>query len=168
MQGKPLNARKASQARVLKNLWFKAFINALGCGIKTGCQPDAMRYQRVMLLFDPDADGIHCGALMLIFLHCYMPALLEDKRVWMVRAPLFRITAPALEQPLYANSERHYKALIVQLQTRKIRQVQTLRYRGLGSLEADLLIDSCVAPQTRQAEAVSPEFAQIAMRIFGG
>lgn len=168
MQGKPMNARKASEARVRANPWFSAFIGACGCNIGAACRLSDLRYARILLLFDPDADGIHCGALLLIFLQTYMPALLEDDRIWMVRPPLLRITAPGLEKPVYAGSERQYQDQINQLKAGNISSIQTLRYRGLGSLEADLLTEQCVAPATRQADLMGPRDAQMAMSIFGG
>lgn len=168
MQGKPMNAGKASLARVLANHWFKAFIAAAGCGIGENCRPEQLRYQRILLLFDPDADGIHCGALLLIFLHHHMPALLRERKIWMVRAPLLRVTAPSLPEPIYARSERQYQHLMKQLTARRIGQIQTLRYRGLGSLEAELLTDQCVSPLTRQADLMSARDAQMALSVFGG
>ncbi|MGH1360598.1 MAG: toprim domain-containing protein [Burkholderiaceae bacterium] len=168
MQGKPMNAGKSSPARVQANQWFKAFIAAAGCGIGKNCRPEQLRYQRIMLLFDPDADGIHCGALLLIFLHHYMPALLRQEKIWMVRAPLLRVTAPSLSEPIYASSEMQYQHLMKQLTARQVGQIQTLRYRGLGSLEADLLTDRCVSRKTRQADLMSERDAQMALTVFGG
>lgn len=168
MQGKPMNARKASESRVRANPWFSAFINATGCDIGAACRVSDLRYARILLLFDPDADGIHCGALLLIFLQTYMPALLEDNRIWMVRPPLLRITAPALPEPVYAGSERQYQDQMKQMKANNITSIQTLRYRGLGSLEADLLTDQCVAPATRRADLMGPRDAQMALSVFGG
>ena len=121
-----------------------------------------------MLLFDPDADGIHCGALLLIFLHRHMPALLREQKIWMVRPPLFRVTTPALPEPVYAASQMHYEHIMKQLSARQVNNVQTLRYRGLGSLEAELLIDRCVHPATRQADLMTERDAQMALNVFGG
>ena len=36
---------------------------------------------------DPDADGIHCGFLVLLFFHRWMRPLLDAKRVAVVRPP---------------------------------------------------------------------------------
>ncbi|MEM7560450.1 MAG: toprim domain-containing protein, partial [Planctomycetota bacterium] len=72
MQGKPLNASKASWRAVREyELYQQAFI-ALGYSQLCSAgrlanhvaKPEACRFSKILLLFDPDADGIHCGALM--------------------------------------------------------------------------------------------------------
>ncbi len=153
MQGKPLNAIRSTRERVFANPWFNALIGALGGGADDRFSAQSLRYRRIMLLFDPDADGIHSGALMLMFFQRFMPALLEQQRIWMVRAPLLRITTPSLAAPIYAASEAHYEYLLGRLRARGIDDQQTLRYRGLGSLEESLLIEHCIAPATRRASA---------------
>jgi len=78
MQGKPLNAMRASRAEVERYPLYRELLCALGYasepGAATGRQiaPAAARYEKVILLFDPDADGIHCGALLLMLQlrHC--------------------------------------------------------------------------------------------------
>lgn len=55
----------------------------------------APRFERVMLLFDPDADGIHIGALMLLYLQRFAPALLAQGHVFMIRAPLASLRVAA-------------------------------------------------------------------------
>lgn len=168
MQGKPMNAQKATEARIEANIWFKALIDALGCGIGERFTLEALRYRRILLLFDPDADGIHSGALMLLFFRRFMPTALEEGRVWMVRAPLLRITAPSLPEPVYATSEAHYQHLLGELSVKGVADVQTLRFRGLGSLEEGLLTESCVAPATRHARPMGVADADLALQYFGG
>lgn len=180
MQGKPMNAYKASDARVRANPLFRAVFSALGhpdtTGQEAGSQlsliDDPLRFETVVLLFDPDADGIHSGALMLMFLARYYPALLAQERVLMIRAPLFRVTLPGASQPRYAASEHHLKRLLTALQQdgtiQHRSQAQILRYRGLGSLEPELLITRCVDPQSRSGDIMTPRDAQMAREIFGG
>ena len=168
MQGKPMNAQKATAARVEANIWFKALIEALGCGIGEHFALDALRYRRILLLFDPDADGIHSGALMLLFFRRFMPAALEAGRVWMVRAPLLRLTGLSLPEPVYATSEAHYQHLLGELSVGGVTDVETLRFRGLGSLEESLLIESCVSPATRRASPMGVADAELALHYFGG
>ncbi len=168
MQGKPLNTAKASVSRIRANPWFCALASALGVAPARPAAPEQLRYRRIMLLFDPDADGIHCGALMLMYFQRFMPAAFASGHIWMVRPPLLRITAPALSAPLYARSQAHYEHMMARLQAEGVRELQTLRYRGLGSLEESLLIDTCVAPATRQADQMSLSDAQMAARYFGG
>ncbi len=109
MQGKPLNALRANAKKVAVFELYQALQQALGVqafdsmatDLPAGATPAgpkpavpmlaALRFDRVLLLFDPDADGIHCGALMLMYFYRWMRPLLESGRIEMVRAPLFDI-----------------------------------------------------------------------------
>lgn len=170
MQGKPLNAIKASTDRVADNPWFKALFDAIGIAksarTKIPVSDDGLRYQRIVLLFDPDADGIHCGALMLMFFHRFLPSLLEQNRLLMVRPPLFRVTHERLQAPAYASSQAHYEHIVAQLKKNGVTDHQTLRYRGLGSLEETLLREHCIDPTTRKADLMGPCDAQMAIEVF--
>jgi len=168
MQGKPLNVGKASKKRLAQNIWLQTLFKSLDCSIGREFNMKALRYERVMLLFDPDADGIHCGALMMICFERLMPELLDAERVHMIRAPLMRVTSPSLSAPIYAHAPAHHHEILQALQERNIDDYQLLRYRGLGSLEQGLLIEQCLSPETRQAKPVTRDDAQMAMKIFGG
>jgi DNA gyrase/topoisomerase IV subunit B len=168
MQGKPMNVTKASTKRLAGNIWLQTLFNTLGCGVGRDFNINALRYERVMLLFDPDADGIHCGALMLICFERLMPELIDSGRVHMIRPPLLRVTSPSLPAPVYAHAPTHQPEILRALQERGIVDYQILRYRGLGSLERELLIEQCILPETRRTKAVTRDEAQLAMKMFGG
>ncbi|MGB7181865.1 MAG: toprim domain-containing protein [Burkholderiaceae bacterium] len=170
MQGKPMNAIKASESRIMSNALFVSLFDALG---KEAVADKAnslfsLRFEKVVLLFDPDADGIHSGALMLMFLSRFYPALLNAGRVLTVRAPLFRVTSASLGQSFYAASEAHLAHIRKQLADRAVTDTQTIRYRGLGSLEQDLLAERCIDPQTRVADVMNMRDAAMAVEVFGG
>lgn len=88
MQGKPLNAMKATPVKVAKNALFKALIDAIGAGFGEHFDMAKCRYNRIVLLMDSDADGIHCGALMMMFFYRWMHPLLESGKVELVRPPV--------------------------------------------------------------------------------
>ena len=70
MQGKPLNAYKAKSQAVASNKLYQTLLQALGC--ESLAAPKLLRYDRIIFLFDPDADGIHIGALMLLFFYRWL------------------------------------------------------------------------------------------------
>lgn len=168
MQGKPMNAAKASDARINDYSLFQAFRSAMGMSKPGETGSLVYRFEKIVLLFDPDADGIHSGALMLIYLHRVLPELLDAGAILMVRAPLYRVTSASLKKPQYAASEFHIKELREKLSERGITDQQTLRYRGLGSLEQDLLRSRCIDPMTRNADVMTRKDAKMALQIFGG
>ncbi|MCE9629376.1 MAG: hypothetical protein K8S94_01470 [Planctomycetia bacterium] len=67
MQGKPLNTIKASRAKVAGHTLFAALTAAIGTGMDPHFDAAGLRYDRILVLMDPDADGIHCGVLLLMF-----------------------------------------------------------------------------------------------------
>jgi DNA gyrase subunit B len=78
MQGKPLNTIKSTPQKMAENPLFKALIDALGTGYGDSFQLKNLRYERIVLLMDPDADGIHCGALLLMFFYRCTPCWSKD------------------------------------------------------------------------------------------
>lgn len=169
MQGKPMNALKASESRIRSNPLFQALFSALGSEFKAapGRSSRVLRYQKVVLLFDPDADGIHSGALMLMFLYRFFPDLLNAGGVLTARAPLFRVTSAQMNQSFYAASEKQLEDIRKRLMKSDIRDLQTLRYRGLGSLEQELLAARCIHRQTRVADVMTANDARMAAEVFG-
>ena len=72
MQGKPLNAWKATKDKVARNEFFNALHSAIGAGWGESFQLSQTRYENIILVFDPDADGIHCGMLVLMYFYRWM------------------------------------------------------------------------------------------------
>ena len=171
MQGKPVNAAKASRSTIRKNGLFQALFGALGL-TEEQIEVSDCRFSRVVMLFDPDADGIHCGALMLLFFQKALMPLLESGRICLVRAPLFRFTiqtssSPELAEIRYAYSQDEAWKLMKDFEILKIPH-QKLHYRGLASMGSNTLEETCVNPKTRSINRVRPEDAQAALEIFGG
>ena len=167
LQGKPVNAAKASRARVEKSLELQALASAIGCGTLTHFDLQAIRYKRIVLLFDPDADGIHCGALVQIYLHRYMPQLIESGAVAVVRAPLLELSLPGHAEPVHAYSEQHYQKLLAHIKQQNIKGHSSQRYKGVASLSVGLLRQKCLDPATRNLQTLSKKDTAFAMQVFG-
>ena len=167
MQGKPMNAIKGSKNAAAKNALFRILIDCLGANWSDDFDLDAVRYERVILLFDPDADGIHCGALMLMFFFRWMRPLLESGRLCVVRPPLYEITSKTYTDKLHAFSEEHYRELRDALKAKDI-PFKGQRYRGLASMNDDTLLATCLDPKTRRIHRLEADDAQAAIAAFGG
>ncbi|TWU17693.1 DNA topoisomerase 4 subunit B [Novipirellula galeiformis] len=166
MQGKPMNALKSTRRTIERNELYLALIDALGSGIEDYFHVNAMRYDRIILLFDPDADGIHCGALMMMFFYRWMRPLLESGRVSIVRAPMFEISATRYKDTLLAYGEEHYRIIREQLDAQGIQGIKINRFRGLASLNEATLRRTCLGPETRAASEVGLADAEEAIRVF--
>ena len=169
MQGKPLNAIKASAEKVAAYPLFKALNESLGIDHSRPTADlfvwDDLRFERLVLLFDPDADGIHSGALMLMFVYQYLRPLLDQGRVLMIHAPWVQISLTE-QQPLYAYSEAQALALTQQLRAQG-KTPQVVRYRGLSGIDRAILMQTCIDPATRSARVMTERDALAAIEIFG-
>jgi DNA gyrase subunit B len=179
MQGKPMNALKASALRVGEYALFQQVAVALNLPLidtETGeialnlSRPNAFAqpaFERLILLFDPDADGIHAGALMLMFCLRWLRPLLADGRVLMVRPPLYVIRIDQSQEDYLAYSPDHADKLIAELKRRGATGVTSHRHRGLASIATALLRDSCVDPATRKADVMTIDDARLSAQMFG-
>lgn len=169
MQGKPLNAIKASAEKVAAYPLFKALNESLGIDHSHPTADlfvwDDLRFERLVLLFDPDADGIHSGALMLMFVYQYLRPLLDQGRVLMIHAPWVQISLTG-QQALYAYSEAQALALTQQLRAQG-QSPQVVRYRGLSGIDRAILMQTCIDPATRNARVMTEQDALAAIEIFG-
>jgi DNA gyrase subunit B len=191
MQGKPLNALRATSAKVQDNELYRRLSESLGLPLRdfeagesqleihleaeAGADSEylsTLRFERVLMLFDPDADGIHIGALMLMFFYRWMQPLLKSGRIEMVRAPLYAMTwlEPGTSTPCktFAYSITHSQSIHAELIRKGAQQVETQHFRGLGSIDQALLNETCVHPGTRKTQSMSLDDAQAAIAVFGG
>lgn len=195
MQGKPMNANKAKLKSIQRYELFQAVFAALGYSELEFCEeetalsahPEDCRFSRVILLFDPDADGIHCGALMLMFFHRMFPALLKSGIICLVRAPLYRLELgvgredeggndePSAETAssggdgsrfMYAYHDDQARKMMRELKDEQIAFKQQ-RYRGLASMGRETLLETCIAPKTRSLNRLRTEDALAAASVFG-
>ncbi|TWU48423.1 toprim domain-containing protein [Rubripirellula reticaptiva] len=167
MQGKPLNAYKARKSVVARNELFGALVASIGVGWGESLDLSRLRYDRIIMLFDPDADGIHCGALMSMFFYRFMRPLLDSGRICVARAPLYEITSPDSDDVLHAYNEDHYAKIRVALDAKGVRY-SGQRYRGLASMNESALVATCIDPATRTLQTLAADDAEAAIRIFCG
>ncbi len=171
LQGKPLNAWRADAERVRDNVLYRQLADALGVGDPTlqsaPASPAPFRFERVVLLFDPDADGVHIEALVLLYFARWMPVLLECSQLWRVRAPMFTLMHMATGETAQAYSPAHRDALVARMRTDMAGEVQQHRHVGLGSLPPALLRRVCVDPATRAARRASQEDVGAVLAALG-
>jgi len=151
MQGKPLNVSRAPRTKVSEHPLFGPLEVAIGAGLEAQCQPRRSRYERVLVLTDPDADGIHCGFLLLLFFQRFMRPLLDAGRIALVRPPWGEVVVEG--ELLLAFSEPELVA--VADRCRGQGRITVRRYRGLAALDAELVKETCVDPATRRIDTVS-------------
>ena len=166
MQGKPLNAWKASKDKVARNEFFTALHQSIGAGWGDSFRLADVRYENIVLVFDPDADGIHCGMLVLLYFYRWMLPLLESGRIYLVHPPLFEITSPGMTELVCAASDEEAIAKLEAIQRAGHANATKKRFRGLASMSSSVLKKYCVQPNSRQAFRMRPKDAQAAIEVF--
>ena len=165
MQGKPLNAIKATEKKLAAHPLFTALTDSLGTGRGAAFDLSKLRYSRVLLLMDPDADGIHCGVLMLMFFHRWMRPLLDAGHVEIVRPPWGEVVPADGTPPRHACSEAEFQAVSDAVRARG--PATARRFRGLAAIEPHLLLATCIAPATRRTDQISTAEAAAMIEVFG-
>ncbi len=150
MQGKPLNAARASRGKVLGHPFFGPLVAAVGAGAEAACRPELARYDRVLVLTDPDADGIHCGFLVLLFAYHWLRPLLDGGRIEVVRPPWGEVVVAG--EIRLAFSEPEFATLVSEVRRRG---GAVRRFRGLAAINAETIRETCIDPATRRTERVS-------------
>jgi DNA gyrase subunit B len=176
LQGKPLNAWRATAEKVRAHALYAQLAAALGIDHATALEHAAetelskLRFERLVLLMDPDADGIHIGALTLLYMHRWAPALITAGRVEQARAPMFVLEAAGTAEgttPSMAYTPAQCQTLIAKLTAEHGAPPRVQSVRGLGSLAPQWLGDHCVGPATRRNRVVSADDVRAVIEVFG-
>jgi DNA gyrase subunit B len=145
---------------------FAALMDAMGTQIGDEFDLSKIRYQRIILLFDPDADGIHGRTLLLLFFHKWMKPLLDSGRIFDVQVPCWKLDSKKLDSPKFASTDEQFQELKTRLESEGIDDLKTTRFRGIGRVGEDTLSNFCTNPETRHLSLLPSEDAEDAIRFF--
>ncbi|MFZ2997103.1 DNA topoisomerase IV subunit B [Sphingobium sp.] len=145
LRGKILNVASANNAKILANQEIADMILALGCGTRKDCNPDHLRYERIVIMTDADVDGAHIATLLMTFFFQEMPELVRRGHLYLAQPPLYRIVAGG--KSLYAKDDAHRDALMKK--EFKGKKVETSRFKGLGEMNPMQLRETTMDPKTR-------------------
>ena len=144
LRGKILNAAQATRAKVAQNAELRDITLALGCGTGDECDPERLRYRRVVLLADADADGHHITTLLLAYFVKFMWKLLEAGRIFVAQPPLYRVEIGGRTH--WAKDDADKEAI---LRASGAKSPTITRFKGLGEMQPKVLWDTTLNPETR-------------------
>jgi len=148
LQGKFINAAKASSAKVLANQECQKLFQALDCGIGNDCNPERLAFSRVIILCDPDIDGAHARALILVLFNQYLRALIESGLVYTIVPPLYRVIKHQQAHRQYAWSQAEIDKLIGK--NRNLSDTTISRFKGLAQFSSTECSQLLLDPNTRR------------------
>ncbi len=145
IRGKILNVASANAAKIGANQEIADLILALGCGTRDKCNPDALRYDRIVIMTDADVDGAHIATLLMTFFFQEMAAIVKAGRVYLAQPPLYRLAAGSTVA--YARDDAHRAEL--EKTMFKGKKVEVSRFKGLGEMNPQQLRETTMNPKTR-------------------
>lgn len=145
IRGKILNVASATAQKILANQEIADLIQAIGCGTRKDCNPDNLRYERIVIMTDADVDGAHIATLLMTFFFQEMPELVKRGHLYLAQPPLYRLTAGG--KSVYARDDAHKDELLAgELKGKK---VDVSRFKGLGEMNPGQLRETTMDPKTR-------------------
>ncbi|MEQ1705576.1 MAG: DNA topoisomerase IV subunit B [Rickettsiales bacterium] len=146
LRGKILNVASASLDKIKANQELSDLVLALGCGSGSHYTPDALRYEKVIIMTDADVDGAHIASLLMTFFYQEMPQMISGGHLFLARPPLFRITIS--NQTYYAQDEKE-KTQIIAKHAKGNAKVEVGRFKGLGEMTPPQLKETTMNPENR-------------------
>ncbi len=156
LRGKVLNAEQASLAKLMDNKELGNIISALGCGMGPNMDLTKLRYHKIFLLMDADADGHHIATLLLTFLFRHMRPLIENGHIYLAQPPLYRID---IGKKTFWALDEITRDKILETHLKGNAKPNITRFKGLGEMNPDILKKTTLDPESR---------ASVRVRVFPG
>jgi len=145
IRGKILNVASATSAKIFANQEIADLTLALGCGVRKDCEPDNLRYERVIIMTDADVDGAHIATLLMTYFFQEMPDIVRRGHLYLAQPPLYRLTVGAKSE--YARDDAHRAE--IEATVFKGKKVEVSRFKGLGEMNPGQLKETTMDPKTR-------------------
>jgi DNA gyrase/topoisomerase IV subunit B len=187
LRGKVLNTFSVTTKRVLDNRELSSIVSALGCGVGDNININKLRYGKVIILTDADADGMHIATLLMAFFFKHMRELIEEGGLYLGKSPLYGIFTKgknasqssvnigALKksgkkekskskkpgssgQVHWAYSDQELESII---KKHDLTTPRIVRYKGLGEMNPETLWETTLDPDTRTLLRISVDDEQV-------
>jgi DNA gyrase/topoisomerase IV subunit B len=145
LRGKILYGEGLSTAKVLLNQELADLVNAIGTGAGDKFDIANLRYGKIILLMDADADGMHISTLLLAFFFRHMPELIRRGHIFVAQPPLYRIDVG--KETHWARDDVHKEQIMKGLRANAKPEVS--RFKGLGEMDPRVLGDTTLDTRYR-------------------
>jgi DNA gyrase subunit B len=151
LRGKILNAEGLTLNKVLANTELADLVLAIGTGAGEKFDLRGLRYGKIILLMDADADGHHITTLLLAFFFRHMTELIRKGHVYIAQPPLYRIDVA--KETYWARDDAHKEEILASLRANAKAEIR--RFKGLGEMDAKELAQTTLDLRHRTLLQVS-------------
>jgi DNA gyrase subunit B/topoisomerase-4 subunit B len=150
LRGKILNSVATSNQKISENKELIDLVSALGCGLGKDIRLDKLRYSKVIILTDADADGMHISALLMAFFFRFLRPLVEAGHLYIGISPLYRLKfgSGSKEEDVWVYSDEEKEKVLKERGNRS--KLHITRFKGLGEMNPDTLWETTLNPRTRK------------------
>ncbi|MDB5309662.1 MAG: type topoisomerase subunit [Gemmataceae bacterium] len=145
LRGKILNGEDLPTAKVVANQEIGDLVKAIGTGAGDKFHYEGLRYGKIILLMDADADGHHITTLMLDFFLRHAPELIHKGHVYIAQPPLYRIDVG--KETHWARDDEHKEEILAGLKANA--KTDITRFKGLGEMPFKVLAQTTLDPRFR-------------------
>ncbi len=150
LRGKILNSVATSNQKIAENKELVDLVSALGCGQGKDIRLDKLRYSKVIILTDADADGMHISALLMAFFFRFLRPLVEAGNLYIGISPLYRLKfgSGSKEEDVWVYSDEEKEKVLKERGNRS--KLHITRFKGLGEMNPDTLWETTLNPRSRK------------------
>lgn len=145
LRGKILNSEGLALVKVLGNTELSDLVTAIGTGAGDKFDLSGLRYGKIILLMDADADGHHISTLLLAFFFRHMPELVRKGHVFLAQPPLYRVDVG--KETFWARDDGHKEEILAGLRANAKPEIS--RFKGLGEMDPSVLAQTTLDPKNR-------------------
>ncbi len=145
LRGKVLNSEGLALPKVLSNQELADLVTAIGTGAGDSFNLAGLRYGKIILLMDADADGHHITTLLLTFFFRHLPELIRKGHLYIAQPPLYRLDVG--KETHWARDDAHKEEILASLRTNA--KPELTRFKGLGEMPPATLAQTTLDPRSR-------------------
>lgn len=149
LRGKILNTWEIGGRTALNSEEIRAITVAMGI------EPDSddlsnLRYSKICILADADADGLHIGTLLCALFVKHFTQLVREGHVYVACPPLYRIDCGKFKEYALDDAELAQKQNKFTRKGFKRENIKIQRFKGLGEMNPEQLRETTLAPKSRR------------------
>ena len=148
LRGKMLNLFTAPEEKIYENEEIKLLLSAMNI-IPGKYDSKKLRYGKIGILTDADADGYAIGLLIMCALYKIAPQFIEEGRLYWMRSPLYIVKNGKKESYYFTDEEFN--------SIRSKIKGEVTRAKGLGALSAEQAKKSMFSEEYQRLEQLIPD-----------